>query len=325
MTETQVVKAQGLFLRQVQSKLPPGISAVAALMEDLGIGKSEAYKKLRGETVLSLEQIQLLCNRYAINFTVQGYANRQSAFVDFTPFCSTALGVNDYIKNLQMFLRQIASASPTKLTCATDDIPIFHLFQYPELTAFKLHFWQLRVADNAPLKLAMDNWPAHVLQQAAQLYHLYKTIPSVEIWTKTSLLNTLEQIQYSADSGIISDHGLGRAICQQLRQALADIEGYAKSRDKGINEPVLFDWYFYDIIGSITYLAEMNGNLATYIRFNTFNTLHEYDGPLCAEVQHWLNNMLKDATGFSGQGSIQRSHYLENAYKSCLAMEQRFR
>ncbi|TAD92864.1 MAG: hypothetical protein EAY75_01630, partial [Bacteroidetes bacterium] len=123
-----------VFLQQVQAQLPPGISAVAALMADLGVGKSEAYKKLRGQSPLSIEQVQLLCSKYNINFTVQGHTNRQAAFVDFTPFSTTTLGVNDYIKNLELFLRQIAAAKPTKLTCATDDIPIFHLFQYPELT-----------------------------------------------------------------------------------------------------------------------------------------------------------------------------------------------
>jgi len=146
----------------------------------------------------------------------------------------------------------------------------------------------------------------------------------VEVWTKTSLLNTLEQIKYAAETGIITDKELGKLICLQVREAISDIELFALNRSKkGTNGP-LFDWYFYDIIGTITYLAEMDNLLSTFIRFNTFNTIREENGPLCIEVKHWLDSLVEDATGFSGQGSVQRNKYLAKAYEQCDVMANLF-
>jgi len=183
----------------------------------------------------------------------------------------------------------------------------------------------MRVIDNAPFKLNMNDWGDSFLQPAAHMHALYLQIPSVEVWTKTSLLNTLEQIKYAAETGIITDKKLGKLICSQLRDAISDIELYAVNRSKTGADGAFFDWYFYDIIGTITYLAEIDDRLSTFIRFNTFNTIHEENGPLCIEVNHWLHSLVQDATGFSGQGSVQRNKYLAKAYEQCDALIELFR
>jgi len=315
---------QVAFFNRLSRKLTDNKKLADEIVNVLGVSKSEVYKKLTGKTLLTLPQIQKLCDHFKTGFTIQGNENRSNSNISFTPFHTGKVAVKDYINSLEKFLSTIASAKVSKLTCATDDVPIFHLFQYPELTAFKLHFWQMRIIDQAPVKFNMSNWGSDVLQPAAKLHDLYKTIPSVEVWTKTSLLNTLDQIRYAAESKLITDKKLGKLICKQLRSALADIEVYAINRNKSSNKEVSFDWYFYDIIGTITYLAEMDGELNTFIRFNTFNTIHEENGPLCTEVKYWLGNLIKDATGFSGQGSVQRNKYLAAAYDECDEMAEMF-
>lgn len=294
------------------------------LAEVIQVSKSEAYKKLTGRTLLTLPQIEILCNHFNISFAIHGQQNRSSSIISFAPFHTGKVGVKEYVGSLEQFLADIASSKERKLTCATDDIPIFHLFKYPELTAFKLHFWQMRVIDKAPFQFKMNDWGPSILKPATNMHTLYQQIPSTEIWTNTSLLNTLEQIKYAAEAGIIKDKKIGRIICSQLREALGDIEVYAINKSKQLNSDILFDWYFYDIIGTITYLAEMDGRLTTYVRFNTFNTIREENGPLCIEVKHWLDSLLQDATGFSGQGSVQRNKYLAQAYEQCDAMASLF-
>lgn len=317
-------QTQTEFLKQFAGKLSANQKMPDTIAEILGISKSEAYKKITGKALLTLPQIQLLCNHFNVNFAIHGQHNRSNSNISFAPFHTGKVGVKEYVGSLEKFLQDIAEAKERKLTCATDDIPLFHLFQYPELTAFKLHFWQMRVIDKAPFKFKMNDWGPSILQPAAHMHELYLQIPSVEVWTKTSLLNTLEQIKYAAEAGIITDKKFGRLICAQLRDALSNIEVYAVNRSKKSNEEVMFDWYFYDIIGTITYLAEMDGRLTTYVRFNTFNTIREENGPLCTEVKHWPNSLIQDATGFSGQGSVQRNKYLAQAYEQCDAMASLF-
>ncbi len=317
-------QVQANFFKQIVKKKTTGKKLSDELVDLLGISKGEAYKKINTKSLLTITQIKLLCDKFQVRFTIDGKENRSSSNINFTPFHTGKVAVKDYINSLEKYLTNIAASKNRKLSCATDDIPIFHLFQYPELTAFKLHFWQMRIIDQASFKFNMNDYGASVLQPAAKLHDLYKTIPSVEIWTKSSLLNTLDQIRYAAEAKIITDKTVGKLICSQLRSTLADIELYAINRNKSTKGEASFDWYFYDIIGTVTYLAEMDGELGTFIRFNTFNSIQEENGPLCTEVKYWLENLIKDATGFSGHGSVQRNKYLAAAYEQCDEMAEMF-
>lgn len=308
---------QNDFLRGIEKKLGEGKLIALELSETLGISKAEAYKKISSSSMLSTQQIQVLCNKYKVDFHILGNSGVATSTVNFLPFHATIFTVENYIGSIESFLQNIALATHKKLSCATDDIPIFHLFKYPELTAFKLHFWDLRI--NPTKKIAFDyaSTNAEVLRKAYNIYSLYQTIPSVEVWTTSSLLNTLEQIKYAAQVGILKNKETGKIICRQVKQTLQDVEAYALQHSKTDDGTISFDWFFYNIIGCITYLAETDSNKTAYLRFNTFNTLQATNSPLCNEVKHWMDGLVQDSTGFSGQGSLQRNHYLEQAYKTC--------
>lgn len=306
---------QTRFLYSLQPQLKPGVSLVSAVADALGISQSVAYKKIRGESHLTLSQIEQLCECYNSSFYMTGTGNRTVATVSFTPFAAASVSVTQYLNSLQQFLMHLAAQKNLLLSCATDDIPLFHLFAYPELTAFKLHYWQFRMAKDAPMVLRMQDWSEQKLKSARNLHALYGKVASSEIWTRSSLLNTVQQIRHSAESGIVTDKGLGRLVCEQLKLALTDIEALAVDEHKS-DTSVRFEWMFYDIIGSITYLAESEAGMETFIRFNTFNTLHEVNGPLCTEVKHWMQTLKRDSTGFSGQGSLHRRRYMQEAFSA---------
>ncbi len=152
---------------------------------------------------------------------------------------------------------------------------------------------------------------------AYQLYKIYQAIPCVEIWTKSNLLITIDQIRYAAETHGLKDKKSGRLICEQLIAALNDIESYAIRSSKTEDGKALFDWYYFDLIGSVTYLAETDGKKFCFLRFNTFNNLQSDDEALCEEVDMWLQSLLNDGTGFSGHASNHRNTYLQGVVKTC--------
>jgi len=307
---------QKTFLQQIERKLPENTLLVRELMEILHISKSEAYNKMRGDSLLTLPQVQTLCSKFGINFTIPGLQQQHLSEISFSPFHSGVIKLPDHIRNLRKTLSQIHQHPSARITCATDDIPFFHLFRFPELTAFKLHFWQMRTTPNAPFYFDPNDWK-ELLPETESIHQMYKSIPSAEVWTKSSLLNSLEQIKYARETGIIYDMSLGKEICKQLREAIADIEKYAINHAKSADGKTSFDWYFYEIIGSITYLVEMEDQMVSFLRFNTFNTAQAWNQPICKEVKQWLKALIADSTGFSGQGSVQRNKYLSSAYDAC--------
>ncbi|MEO6583008.1 MAG: hypothetical protein ABIO05_01715 [Ferruginibacter sp.] len=93
---------------------------------------------------------------------------------------------------------------------------------------------------------------------------------------------------------------------------LEDIEGYATESSKNKIYNASFDWYFCDVVGNVSYLAELPQSRVCFLRFNTFNNFESSDEGLCNEVSLWLESLLNDAVGFSGQGRKHRNIYLQN-------------
>jgi len=222
----------------------------------------------------------------------------------------------------------LAMQQVTKLTCATDDIPFFHLFKYPELAAFKMHFWDSRIAKTGVNKsekiLDYKKVNKKDLRNALQLHKTYMNIPSLEIWTKNYLLITPDQLRYAQESQLIKDAGFGKAICDQLLNTLQDVENYAIQKSKNKKETVPFEWYQCDVVGSVTYLADTPDKQFSFLRFNTFNNFQTDDIQLCKEVEMWLLSLLNNSTGFSGHGSRQRNIYLHNTRKAIELLRNNF-
>jgi hypothetical protein len=315
------------FFEQLKKNLSPDTLIANEIAAALNISTSEAYNKLKGNSSLTLQQLEFLCNTYNLNFEIKPQPSINTCTVKFTPFHTGNIDIGKYLESLNNIMQMLSIGGISKLSCATDDIPFYHLFKYPELAAFKIHFWNNRIVKNTGnLGAAFDFKKANKkdINTAYELYKIYQSIPCVEIWTKSHLLITVDQIRYAAESHILKDKKLGQLLCEQLIATLKDIESYAVRSSKTEDGKTLFDWYFCDVVGSVTYLAETAEKRFCFLRFNTFNNFQSDDESLCKEVDMWLQSLLNDATGFSGHASKQRNIYLQNAINTCQELSTMF-
>jgi hypothetical protein len=311
---SNIIAAQARFFEQIKNKSSSETLIANELAEALGISKSEAYSKLKGTSGITLQQMELLCNKYDLNFEIKPDQQINTCSVKFTPFHTGNINISQYIENLSRQMQVVASKGLKNLSCSTDDIPFFHLFKYKELAAFKLHFWASRIHTQQKITreqvFDFKKTSKKDIKNANDLNQIYQQIPCTEIWTKGELLIIIEQIKYSIESKLLADKKLQEVICKQLLNVLDDIEGYAKDECKNKNAAAGFDWYFCDVVGNVSYLAERADMNFCFLRFNTFNNVESSDESICQEVRMWLNSLLNDAVAFSGKGSKHRNIYL---------------
>ena len=58
---------QSSFLNQVKLIVPPQVSFVDELAELLNISRDSVYRRMRGETVLSLDEVKKICSHYNVS------------------------------------------------------------------------------------------------------------------------------------------------------------------------------------------------------------------------------------------------------------------
>jgi hypothetical protein len=302
------------YFQQIRSAIPSYQNLAQSVAEVLSISINEAYKKIKGNSLLNIYQIIKLSDHFGIPFL---YKPNQLPTVTFdylsvdqeTP--NMLLYLQDLLKNLQ----QIQGGTKKHITITTDDIPLFHFFKYPELTCFKLFFWS-DSAMNSETKFDPSSFDEQIISLSKELNQIYLEIPCTEIWAKDTVHGTIEQIRYAFEAGYI-DKTVAIQIIEQVRYCLTDMNMYAISSKKTIDPDHSFNWYNCDVLGSISYLVDYKGSMSCYNRFNTFNYLKTDDQSYCEQTKHWMQGLIKKSVSFSGQGEKHRNKFLYNSFAEC--------
>ncbi len=69
--------SQDNFFEQLKKKVHPGTLIANEIAAALNISTSEAYNKLKGNSSLTLQQLELLCNTYHLNFEIKTPGNNK--------------------------------------------------------------------------------------------------------------------------------------------------------------------------------------------------------------------------------------------------------
>ena len=322
------LQTQKSFFEKLKAVIP-NEQLANNVAEVLDISVGEAYKKISGKSLINIEQILSLCNKFKVSFDYNPLHGDNKALFSYSNFMLGEHRIDNYLDNFYKTLLYIKSEKNGSIICTTDEIPIFHLFKYPELAAFKIYYWLSRQTKNKTCAkkepFSIEAIDKQIIEKCFQMHKEYKSIPSTEIWSKTSLQNTLQQIEYAVDAYFITDKKLLLKLYDQLENTISDIEEYSVNGIKN-NEslhPIHFNWSVCENIASTTYLFKANENMGCYQRFNTFNTLQTNDAAYCNEVNLWIGNVYKESVCFSGQSEKQRNIYVTSTIDAIHAVKNK--
>ena len=163
---------QELLFQAVRSKLAPNLSFVHELSELLEISYDSAYRRIRGEKELSLEELKTICFHYKIS--VDALFNQKS---DHVIFSALAIGeggfdIENWLQSLLAAIKMIHAAKEKEIIYAAKDIPVFYYFEFPEIAAFKIYFWNkaLIPASGYENKLLTLEAPENLYETGRQLH-----------------------------------------------------------------------------------------------------------------------------------------------------------
>lgn len=298
------------FIAKISKVLPPQVSLVDALSDVLNLSNDSAYRRIRGATSLTLEEIIKLCNHFGVSFDLRNEANALgSVTFQYRTISDHENRMEDYLNDLHNHLKHISQFKDKLIIYAADDVPVFHHFKYDELTAFKIFYWRKTLLDEQMLSnvnFDFNTINKKLISIARETYELYTSIPSHEIWTEATLDSTVKQLEYYFESGIVNKEQ-GLVIAKQIIMLMEHIEQMAmKSTKDGITSNN-FQMYYSDVmVGTNAVQVILDGNNTTFISFNTFNNLSTTNKILSEEVDAWMKNLVKKSSIISGVNEKQR-------------------
>ena len=308
---------QQLFFQHIKDNLPGHISMVDDVAEVLNISNDSAYRRIRGEKSISLDEIQKLCNHYKLS--LDQFMHLESGDFIFTGKLKvdSTRPFEDYLENVEQNFRFFNSFADKHMYILMKDIPPFIHFLVPELALFKYYFWMKSILDYDSMKKVKFSFddPRYDTFRAIskKIIDLFNCIPMTEIWNIESINSTLRQIHFYHESGCFKNTDDVRLLYAKTEELINHIEKQAELGLKfNVGEEPRENAAPYRlfvnelILGDNTYLAELGGTRLTFLNHSVLYFVATKDERFNAAMFQNLQNLMKKSTMISTIGEKER-------------------
>ena len=321
------------FFDKLRQVIPQNVSLANEMSDLLEISADGAYRRMRGETVLSMDEMVKLCRHYKIPPDILANPDDTAATFYFRKMIQDESGFKDYLQNILNDLQKINASNPKQIIYAASDPPLFHQFYHPEYAAFKMFFWQKCILNIPALegkKFNIADTKPELAEMCRKISELYIQIPSIEIWHEDTIVSNLKLIEFAWDSGLFRTKADALKICLMFSSILSLVEKQAGKSSKFMQEEKWaenegnFTMYHSEFLLSNNHIFVTAGtSRVLYLSHNTFNTMATTNTVFCNETEAWLKNLIRKSLQISGVAEKQRHTFFKRCQEKITALSAR--
>lgn len=298
------------------------VDEVAELLE---ISTDSAYRRIRGETGMTFDEIAILATKFEIS--VDALLNLSTNAVVFNARWMEREGFSllSYLSGVRDDLSKATSTTDHEILYYAKDLPLFYTWMVPEIAAFKSYFWRksvLQLPDFEKRLFELTDIEDEVMSMGREILETYLTIPSVELWNDEVITSTLRQIEFCHESGYFADDSIAEVLLEQQQAILDHIQLQA---EKGFkfrfgNDPLGHEGnyqLFYNevVIGDHTVVLRLGDRHVCHISHNVINDLFTVNEDFSRESWNVLKNLISRSTLISSTAEKERSKFFNRLRK----------
>lgn len=302
---------QKVFFEIAKNKLSPNYRLADVVSQVLNIGSDSAYRRIRGEKKLTMNELALLANHF--NISLDSIINYESNNIMFKYI---PLDLNDlnnyysYMDDLSKLFESISKSKEKEIYIMALDIPVAHFMPFIDLTFFKIYTWFNSVNK---LQITYDEFVSQLDTPRLSLIYkkienAYYQIPSAEIWTKNTIEPLLRLLDYYSDLNCFEKKETLPLLCRQFIQMVDNIEKYTLKEEKEYNgKTSSFRMYLspVDIMNDFM-ITKRDGMNITSIKLYTINGIFTSNEYFCSEVEKWTKDTMSKSLFLSGASERER-------------------
>lgn len=324
---------QNKLFDQIKAKLTPEIPLGKALMEDLDLSRDSAYRRARGETSLSPEEIRLLCRKYEISFDkILGVAG-QSVTFQFNPIQRSEFTFNRYLQGINDGFSRMSAQRWQRLYVSNLDLIIFQLLNIPSLMRFKLFYFAKTYLQIPSLEgeTYHKDWKGDISEDLLRdTLQKYIRIPSVEVIGFEAGKGLVREIVTFYEMGHIASKEDAIYLLDEVQNLMNHNKNQAEISKKFIiGQPVVVEDGNFSLnlhetyLQDNTFIAETNAYRMLYITHNMMNYLYTIDADYVHKSYHIFQSMLKNCKPISSQNPAHRNSYFASIQAFIAKAKQR--
>lgn len=323
---------QTQFIKKLKEMVPPTVSLADELADMLDVSTDSAYRRLRGETAISLDEAYKICSKYSISIDSVFSSKGDTVTFNYTHLTEDRDQFFKYLSGIYETMKKIKSFPNKKMIYAAEEVPMFHSLSFDRHAAFKYFYWLrsvMNVKDYQGEKFDMSIIPADLMDLGKKIHTLYMNIPSVEIWTEDTILTPCKQVEYYLESGAFRNKEDAVEIVMQTKKIAEWLQKSAELENKDFvnkSPESAFSLYASELVIGTNCIHINTGDYNfSYISFNTMNSLTTGNQVFCTEIEHWMRNLQQKSTLISGTAEKQRYRFFNQMHKAIDASIERIK
>jgi len=325
---------QDFLFESILSKFPNRSHAVEAISEMFGLGKDAIYRRLRGDSLLTPQEIGNLAQAFNISLDAHIFENNNTVFFRYSPFTKPVKEFSDYLGQIHGDLEIVSKLPNPRILYVSAEIPFLHLCLIPEIIAFKLYvwgraLWGFKYLQERQFDFDLISYP--VIKMTEDLSKLYRNIPTIELWNNNITDFTLSQIEYHVMTGGFRDPNDALVLCDRISELMDHMRALATHGRKSLvgakpedSLGASFDLYHNEMIyANNTIIVSTDKGKAVYTSFGNPNFLKSTDLKMCDYTEDWFLGLTQKSVPMSGHAEKNRSWFFNNIQKKISMAKKR--
>lgn len=312
---------QQKFFQELKVKLPCNLSLANVVADELCISTDSAYRRIRGESDLSLKEFDILSSKYKVS--ADSILSKSQSRINFT-YRSITLDLTDislYFKSLINEIISLKRHGLKEIIYTAMDLPTFYYFMCPKLAKFKIFVWKKQVSEfktTNDARFESNHRKEEGLEKIYKMLPVYLSIPTIEIWTEETLNITLKQISNYYEAGMFKTKRDVIDILDELKKVVNLVQdqaelghkfypgNYYSEQDRRNN----FKFYYQNIPlqESVTLLKLEKFNMVQ-LSHDAHNILTTDDEDFFQDRYIYIQKLIKKSTCLSVMNKKGREHF----------------
>jgi hypothetical protein len=309
--------AQEFLFQRIRELLPPQYSLADTISEILHVSNDSAYRRIRNETPLLLEEAKLLCDHFNLSIDQLFQVNNSSVLFHTITIDSSGNSFENYLRGIMQQLKGASELAQSEVIYLTKDFPLFHIFAFQPFFAFRYFFWMktiLRHPDYQDVAFSFSALPPEIFALGQEIIKVYNRVVSTEIWNTECVNSTILQIEYCKDAGYFSSSADIRAIYDSAEATLEHLKIQAENGVKFSpgESPAMkkknFSFFYNRIVlGDNTIILVNEQGKTVYLNYDVLNYMITRDITFCNQAHLEMGNLMKRSTLISETSERQRN------------------
>ena len=303
---------------------------VEEISEVLCVSTDAAYRRIRNEKLLTIEETVRLCQHYQLSFDrYVGLENKVKTVPFLFPFPSLDFSFKAYLMSILQNMQKVKEMNG-EVFFSAKDIPMFHCFQLPGLTKFKLFYWQKTMLGRSDLTgmTYSDYHPEkEMLDLCYQIYETYSNVRSTEIWNYETVHGLISQINYYHTIGYTSTEDtaeLYEELKLLIKHLLIETETESKSiiGKRDLTKKQNFRLFYNEVLAADNSIyAEMGEQQVAFMPHIILNFIITSDKDYCDYIKEVFELVMRKSSLVSGVNERDRSLFFNYIFDRIKSLE----